>query len=150
MPTELGEPYPITWRGDPQQMLPKDIPLWHAYLENHAHQFLRFYYNVRVGGPDMSQVDEPPEMRKMWYDINAKRIDVIGEREKDLWIIEVSSHPDLRTVGQCISYPFMWNQDRKIQKPAQMILLCWYIDADLRQILERFRVTIVNPEKPIP
>ena len=150
MPTELGEPFEITWRGDPQQMLIKDIPLWHAYLEKHAHQFLRFYYNVRVGGPDVSKIKASAPLAYQWYASTAKRIDAIGEREKEIWIIEVASNPYIRAVGQCVSYPFLWNLDPKINKPAKMILLCYFIDSDLERVLEHYGVTIVNPEKPTP
>jgi len=150
MPTDLGEPFDITWRGDPQQMLPPDVPLWHLFLDRYAGNFERFFYNVRVGGPDMSKVVADEAMKKMWYDINAKRIDAIGEKEKEIWIIEVSSRPDLRTVGQCISYPFMWEQDRKIEKAVRMVLVCYFIDTDLKRILKHYGVTIVTLEKPTP
>jgi hypothetical protein len=148
MPTELGESFNVAWRGDPQQMLPKDIPLWHTYLEKAAHQFLRFYYNVRVGGPDVSKIKASPELAYQWYASTAKRIDAIGEKEKEIWIIEVASNPYIRAVGQCLSYPFLWNEDPKIDKPAKMILLCYFIDSDLERILKHHGVTIVTPEKP--
>jgi len=147
MPTDLGEPFDITWRGDPQQMLPPDVPLWHAYLEKAAGQFLRFYYNVRVGGPDISKIKADPAMARMWYASTAKRIDVIGEREKEIWIIEVASSPYLRAVGQCLSYKFLWEEDPKIDKPAKMVLLCYFIDSDLERILKHNGVHIITLTK---
>jgi len=150
MPTDLGEPFDITWRGDPQQMLPPDVPLWHLFLDRYASNFERFFYNVRVGGPDISKITGDLALAKMWYASTAKRIDAIGEKKGELWIIEVAASPYLRAVGQCLSYKFLWELDPKIDKPAKMILLCPFIDSDLERILKHYGVMIIKMEpKPI-
>lgn len=151
MPTDLGQPFQITWRGDPPQMLSPDIPLWHKFLDLYASNFERFYYEVKVGGPDMSKVDASEEMKRQWYASTAKRPDAIGEKKDSLWIIEVASSPYLRAVGQCLSYKYLWEQDPKINKPSTMVLVCYFIDSDLRQILTHYKVTIItipNPPQP--
>jgi len=148
MPTDIGKPFEITWRGEPQQMLPPDVPLWHLFLDRFASNFERFFYNVRVGGPDMTNVVADEAMKKMWYASTAKRIDAIGEKKKELWIIEVASSPYLRAVGQCLSYKFLWEEDPKIDKPAKMVLLCPFIDSDLRRILEHYGTRIITIEQP--
>lgn len=148
MPTDLGEAFEITWRGEPQQMLPPDVPLWHAYLDKAAGQFLKFYYNVRVGGPDITKIKADYALAKMWYASTAKRIDVIGEREKEIWIIEVAASPYLRAVGQCLSYKFLWEEDPKIDKPAKAVLLCYYLDVDLERILKHYGVHIIKVSPP--
>ena len=148
MPTELGEEFSITWRGDPAQMLPPDVPLWNLFLDRYASNFQRFFYNVRVGGPDMTNVIADEAMKRMWYASTAKRIDAIGEKKDEIWIIEVASSPYLRAVGQCLSYLFLWNEDPKIDKPAKMVLLCYFIDSDLERVLEHYDVMIVKIPAP--
>ena len=148
MPTEIGEPFEITWRGDPQQMLPPDVPLWHLFLDRYASNFERFFYNVRVGGPDISKISGDLALAKMWYASTAKRIDAIGEKKDELWIIEVASSPYLRAVGQCLSYKFLWNQDKKINKPAKMVLLCYFLDSDIEKVLKHYGVMIVKIPQP--
>lgn len=129
-------------------MLPADVPLWTAFLDRYASLFLRFYYNVRVGGPDISKIKSELSMAKMWYASTAKRIDAIGETEKDLWIIEVASSPYLRAVGQCLSYRFLWDEDPKINKPSKMVLVCYYLDSDLERILKHYSVEIIKLPSP--
>jgi len=148
MPTDLGPEFQITWRGDPQQMLPPDVPLWHLFLDKFAWMFDRFYYNVRVGGPDISNIKEEIAMAKMWYASTAKRIDAIGETKKDLWIIEVASSPYLRAVGQCLSYKLLWELDPKIKKPARMVLLCYFLDSDLKKVLKHYNVEVIEIPSP--
>jgi hypothetical protein len=143
MPTELGEPFEITWHGDPQQMLPADVPLWHRFLD-----FERFYYNVRVGGPDVSTIDGDEVLKRMWYLNTAKRIDAIGEKENELWIIEVASSPYLRAVGQMLTYHFLWDLDPKINKPVKDVLLCYYLDSDLEKVLKHHKVAVLTIPSP--
>jgi len=144
MPTDLGEEFEITWRGYPQQMLPADVPLWHIFLDKFAWMFDRFFYNVRVGGPTFEGSDLDLAMAKMWYASTAKRIDCIGERKEDIWIIEVASSPYLRAVGQCLTYKLLWEEDRKIDKPAKMVLVCYFLDADLKKVLRKYSVEVIE------
>ena len=148
MPTDLGQPFEITWRGDPQQMLPADVPLWHRFLDRYASNFERFFYNVRVGGPDMTNVVADEAMKKMWYASTAKRIDAIGEKENELWIIEVASSPYLRAIGQMLTYRFLWNLDPKINKPVKDVLLCYYLDSDLEKVLKHHKVEVLTIPTP--
>jgi hypothetical protein len=129
-------------------MLPADVPLWHLFLDRYAWKFDNFFYNVRVGGPDISKIKGDPALAKMWYANTAKRIDAIGETKKELWIIEVASSPYLRAVGQCLSYKFLWELDPKIDKPARMVLLCYFLDNDLKMVLKHYGVMIITI--PIP
>lgn len=148
MPTDLGQPFEITWRGDPQQMLPPDVPLWHLFLDRYASNFERFFYNVRVGGPDITNIVADEAMKRMWYASTSKRIDVIGEKRNEIWIIEVASSPYLRAVGQCLTYKFLWEEDPKIEKPAKAVLLCYFLDSDLERILKHYGVSIIMIEPP--
>jgi len=97
----------------------------------------------------MTNVVADEAIKKMWYASTAKRIDAIGEKKDEIWIIEVAASPYLRAVGQCLSYLFLWNEDPKIKKPAKMILLCYFIDSDLRRILEHYKVTVLTIEPPL-
>lgn len=148
MPTELGEPFEITWRGDPQQMLPADVPLWHRFLDRYASNFERFFYNVRVGGPDVSTIEGDEVLKRMWYLNTAKRIDAIGEKKDEIWIIEVASSPYLRAVGQMLTYRFLWDLDPKINKPVKDALLCYYLDSDLEKVLKHHGVEVLTIPTP--
>ena len=87
-------------------------------------------------------------MAKMWYASTAKRIDAIGEKKNEIWIIEVASSPYLRAVGQMVSYHFLWDLDPKIKKPVKDILVCYFIDSDLEKILNHYKVQVIKIEKP--
>lgn len=96
----------------------------------------------------MTKVDASEAMKRMWYASVAKRIDAIGEKKGEIWIIEVASSPYLRAVGQCLSYKFLWNLDKKINKPAKMVLLCYFLDSDLEKVLKHYGVTVLKIPPP--
>jgi len=129
-------------------MLPADVPLWHRFLDRYASNFERFFYNVRVGGPDVSKIEGDEVLKRMWYLNTAKRIDAIGEKENELWIIEVASSPYLRAVGQMLTYRFLWNLDPKINKPVKDVLLCYYLDSDLEKVLKHHKVEVLTIPTP--
>jgi len=135
MPTELGEAFSPTWRGFFPSMLEEDQPIWAKFLDKNPTLFQRLYYNVRLGGvvPGPEIGDE--KMRHMYWQNTAKRIDALGELEKEIWIIEVAPKPGLRAVGQLQTYMALWFEDPKINKPAKGVLVCQSVDTDLERTL---------------
>ncbi len=131
MPTNLGKPFEITWRGRPPQILDQDIPVWYRFLEKYGDLFINLYYDVFVGGPWYSKEKLADPMFFMWRALNAKRIDALGETEKELFLIEVNTNPGLRAVGQLQVYGKLWAEDPKINKPIKLILVCASVDPDL-------------------
>ena len=78
--------------------------LWREWLKLYEEQFQDFAYNVRVGrgldpGPRVSDT-----MREMWRMVTTKRIDVVGTRLDQTWVIEIEPRPGLRTYGQIHAY----------------------------------------------
>ena len=142
MPTDLGQPFQQSWRGKYPHMLPVDVPVWNLFLDRNPNLFQKLYYDVRVGGvyPGPEYGDE--KMRKMFYDNTAKRMDALGELEKEIWIIEVATRPGLRAVGQLQTYQALWWEDPKIAKPAKAVLVCQFVDDDLKRSLEFYGVLL--------
>jgi len=131
MPTTLGPEYSTSWRGRYPHMLRQDYPVWNHFLSTYSKDFIRLFYDVRVGGPSLSIPNLEPSMKRMWYDINAKRIDCIAEKQDLIWIIEVADRPGLRAVGQLCTYCALWFEDPAILKPAVGVLVCEDLDPDL-------------------
>jgi len=136
MPTMLGEPYSPLWRGSYPHMLAEDRPVWDRFLAENATLFDRVYYDVRLGGIWSTDPAYTEQMRLMYYNVSAKRIDALGELKKEIWIIEVAAKPGLRALGQLQTYMALWWEDPKINKPAVGILVAQAIDDDLKRSLE--------------
>ncbi|GAH74613.1 unnamed protein product, partial [marine sediment metagenome] len=96
MPTDLGRPYALDWRGDPPHMLKRDVPVWYRFLEKWGTPFLNLYYDCLLGGPFLSPEEKKDPLKWMWRVNLAKRADAIAELENEVWIIEVTTDPGLR------------------------------------------------------
>jgi len=142
MPTTLGRPYKVEWRGAPPHMLDADIPVWYRFLEKWGGSFLNLYYDCLLGGPYLLPGEEKDPLKRMWRFNNSKRADAIAELENEVWIIEASSNPGLRAVGQCVAYQSLWLEDPKIAKIERPVLVCEVLDTDVGAVCGRMGVMV--------
>lgn len=142
MPTTLGKPYDLKWRGRVPHMLKPDIPVWYRFLDNYAPKFHLLFYDVLLGGPELTPEEERDPMKRMWRYNLAKRADAIATTDKEVWIIEVADKPGLRALGQLQTYRSLWIEDPKIPLPEKMILVCEAIDPDLKRAAEMNGITV--------
>jgi len=138
MPTELGKAYPLMWRGDPPHMLKPDIPIWYRFLAMYGAPFDKLYYDCALGGPSYTSEELADPLKKMWRGLLVKRADAIVELDKEVWIIEVSADPGLRSIGQLISYGHLWKRDPKIDKPLKLVLVSGTIEEDLADVVSSY------------
>lgn len=131
MPTELGKPYSLDWRGDPPHMLKTDVPVWYRFLEKYGAPFINLYYDCLLGGPFLTEEEKQDPFKRDWQALLAKRADAIAELKDQVWIIEVAAEPHLRALGQLQTYRVLWLRDPKIEKLEQLILVGERIDPDL-------------------
>ena len=131
MPTELGRNYSLDWRGNPPHMLTRDIPVWYRFLEKWNDGFLKLWYDCLLGGPLLDAEQKKDPMQRMWRINLAKRADAIVEFKNEVWIIEVSADPGVRSIGQCHTYRSLWLRDTPINKLEKAVLVCERIDPDL-------------------
>ena len=131
MPTTLGRPFSIDWKGRPPHMLREDVPVWYRFLNVYGHKFLKLYYDSLLGGIFLSKAEENDVFLRSWRVNTAKRADAIAERKEQVWIIEVADYPGLRAIGQLQVYRAAWLRDPVIKKPERLLLVSERIDEDL-------------------
>lgn len=141
MPTRLGEEYSINWRGIPPHMLREDIPVWMKFIEKYYIQFDKIYYDVAVGGPFLSELDKKDPLKRMWQYNNSKRLDALAIVGKEAWIIEVTSTPGLRAIGQLLTYVALWQEDDPLGLIERPILVCSAMDTDLLSSAAKYGIS---------
>ena len=105
-------------------------------MDHYSTLFQRLFYDVRVGGVWPTDPTLPYKMQEMYYNVTAKRIDVVAELTNEVWIVEVAHQPGLRAVGQLMSYVALWYDNPGLSKPAVGVLVARSIDSDLARALE--------------
>lgn len=131
---DLGPAYPGDWDGAPPGMLPKDVPTWKRFALLKPPGFLNWYFNVRVGTAPV--VDDPGSAAyvQMWSDINRKRIDCLGLRADQIWLVEVSEDPSNTALGQVQLYTALFAEETDDPRPILPVILAQRIDADLARV----------------
>lgn len=142
MPTTLGRPFDISWRGKPPHLLEVDTPVWYRFLENHRPETLNLYYDVLLGMHNMTRGQLKDSMQRMWYYANAKRVDAVIETPTEIWLIEVSNILAIRAIGQALSYSVMYSQDPIVRKIERPILVGEQMDADLLGVAGKYGITV--------
>jgi len=142
MPTDLGRPYALDWRGDPPHMLARDIPVWYRFLEKWGAPFLNLYYDCLLGGPFLTPEEKKDSLKWMWRVNLAKRADAIAELDDELWIIEVAAEPGLRFLGQLQIYRTLWLRDPAISKIERLVLVSETIDPDILDAAGMYSVMV--------
>ena len=131
MPTSIGNPYSLDWRGNPPYMLAPDVPVWYRFLEKFGQSFKNLYYLVRVGGPFLTSAEAKDPFKRDWQMLLQKRLDALAELENEIWIIEVAAEANLRALGQLFTYQTLWLRDPKIAKLERLLLVAETMDPDV-------------------
>lgn len=128
-------------------LLQPDIDLWIRYLELHEDKYNNFDYDVRIGeGRDVGDI-HPETIRKMAIGLSQRRIDVIGYKDDEIEIIEITLSAGLKCIGQLETYPILYKQTYRPVLPVTTLLLTEKIESDIEPILkERGFKYIVLPK----
>lgn len=121
-------------------LLPADIALWDRFLTANPNRFEELYYDIRVGdGRDPGQ-DYAPNIRRMAIDLSQRRIDAIGITPDEIYIIEISTRPGLKALGQLMAYPTLYAQKYPTNKALRPLLVCEDLEADIRPVLLKLSI----------
>lgn len=136
MPTILGEPYPPCFQGFPGGMTSGDLELWKRFRDKYCTEWIRIYFNVRVGKGSPSRENYTDELQEAWMFLTQHRIDAVLEYEDHIMITEFRRHAGRSAFGACILYPQLWAKDPKINKQVTVAVVTDFLT---EQILESFQ-----------
>ena len=117
------------WPNTPLPKYPhlvgSDIAIWDSWVRTHGHYFQGFDYDVHVGQGLEPDKDQDYPLQQMWIGLTQKRIDVVGYRPGEIWLIEVKDRPTVAVIGQCLSYQTLYGID---YSPATPTISCLVAD----------------------
>lgn len=130
--------------------------LWRLWLQTYEREFYRFDYNVRVGRgltpPEPADGAARPDeerYRRMWTMLTQRRIDVVGWRLDETWLIEVDPRPSARALGQLAMYEQLYTDARPDTGFVQLAVIAETVSPDVRRTLEGlFAVVFLFPQSP--
>lgn len=117
-----------------------DVPIWDSWIRTHGQYFSGFDYDVHVGQGLEPNKDSPYPMQAMWISLTRKRIDVVGYRPGEVWLIEVKDRPTVAVIGQCLSYKLLYDTDYHPATPPIPCLVAGSIEPDIETVLIHFGI----------
>lgn len=128
-------------------LLQPDIDLWIRFLDKYEDHYNDFDYDVRIGKGRDPGNSEPENIRKMAIGLSQRRIDVVGYKEDEIQIIEITLSAGLKCIGQMETYPLLYKQTYNSLLPVTTLILAEKIEADIEPILiERNYKYIIIPK----
>ena len=141
--------YPPEWRlasdrGDYPHMAKNDAVLWERFLDEYGPNFLRFAYDVALGGvlADVATVDAAT--RTGFQYSTALKIDALGERVDDLWVIEVRPSAGVSALGAALCYTVLASADPLATKPLFPVVVTDRCSADIQLCAEALEVLVIE------
>lgn len=113
--------------------MPEDVRIWEHFIFNSPGYFDAVDYDVKVGkGMELPPDAEEPYKSDMKY-LSKKRIDVVGYRNSDIYIIEIKPRAGLQALGQAKGSAELY----RIEGPSdRAIYPCIITDEEMPDIRE--------------
>jgi hypothetical protein len=114
---------------------PADTIIWDIFLLKNPDFFNAVTYDVRVGQGITVEGNYEPKIVDMAKMLSQRRIDVLGERNGELWIVELKFDPGISLLGQLLGYKTLLLQEIKLSTPIKLFAIVNRIDQDLKNVL---------------
>ena len=140
---------PVTSRGLFPHLSKHDTVIWSRFLDVYADAFTDFAYDVALGGQRVNEEHGDEATRLGWQYSTALKVDVVGFRELDAWIIEVKPNAGTNAVGAALCYVELAQVDTFTDKPLVPVVVTDRMSPDVRFAANELGVLVFElPEPP--
>jgi len=134
-PTQLGH-YP--------HMAKRDAEIWTPFLEAHAAEFLGFSYDVALGGTALALPGEDEAQLLAWKYSTALKIDAVGWKGNQAWIIEVRPDATTSALGAALCYTFVAKREALTELVMIPTIVCRNIQPDVEWTCDQLGVQVIK------
>lgn len=139
--------YPITRLpagvvGHFPHMAKRDVEVWTRFLRGHADRFEGFSYDVAIGGRIIDLPGATDADRRGWQYSTALKIDALGWRPGEAWIIEVRPEATTSALGAALCYTLVAEREAITERRLIPTIVCESIQLDVRWVCEQVGVQI--------
>ena len=124
-------------------MKPADVSVWEKFVKTRKDFFYSVDYDFHVGeGAEFLPTGKktPEERENRLY---QRKIDVVGYKKDETWIIEVKPVADMATLGQILTYRALVAKSKEIKGKIRIVVLCNKIMNEMKDIYSKYNITVV-------
>jgi hypothetical protein len=118
------------------------VDLWRKFLRYYEDAFESYAYNVHVGEGIQAPAYLTDAEKALWKQLTQKRIDVVAERFRETWIIEIVERPGLAAVGQLMGYVHLGQKYLQTRETVRAGLICARLGHDMAEIFRAQAVPV--------
>jgi hypothetical protein len=131
-------------------MARRDATIWERYLKLEASSWVGFAYDVALGGQNVTDPAATEAEILGWRFSTAQRIDVVGDRGAEHWIIEVRSQARMGAIGAVIGYTMLALREPWTELPLVPCVITDNMSPDVRYVAEQLSVQVIIVPEPEP
>ena len=110
------------------------------FIKKHQ-QFFNWRFDVRLKSKKSELVEiEDETLRLMWENLTAKRIDMLFEDARYIYIAEVKRVMLASGIGQLLLYERMYKEQFRPSKPVKLYYIVKYPDPDVDQFCKDLNI----------
>lgn len=121
-------------------MSQEDFLIWQVWYPNVRPNAERLFFDVGLGLPDELPQTEDANQLMGWIRNTQKRADVIIERSKDVYLVELRYNATLNAIGRLQGYQLLLQDDNPFSKPIIPILVTNRHDSEVARVAELNRI----------
>lgn len=110
-----------------------DWPIWERFKVKYSDQFQGYYYDVALGTPAPVPPDVESGLVQMWERLTVYRIDAVGVRGDEWWIIEVRPDAGPGALGALMTYGTLWDIEAKELPQKRLVLVTDQLRPDIQK-----------------
>lgn len=104
-------------------MMPLDREIWQRFLLRYEDDFDEFDYDVLCGPKLRLEREDLPWLGDMTERLMSLRIDVLGYKEDECWLIEVKPNAGLSALGQLMAYRFYLLEEKYENRELKAVIV---------------------------
>jgi hypothetical protein len=116
--------------------------MFRDWLIHRGQSFDGFMFDVRVGNGKAVPGDVPENIAAMWRTLTKKRIDAIGYKGNETWLIEIKKRMTIGILAQIDVYAWLLLSEYFPDGPFRKLCIVGDIDPDLMDIAKQKQIEI--------
>ena len=144
MSIELGIFYNRDWMGKPPHMASQDLPIWERFRDKYKNDFVGWYFDAACGTPSEVPPGTPENLAKMWTRITSKRLDVVGVKTNEYWIIEIRPDAAAGALGTIMTYINCVSAEPIDDRNYVAVLVSDRFDPDIVPLAKQFNINLIQ------
>ena len=124
-------------------MKPEDVLVWERFLNQHPDFFDRVDYDFCVGeGVDVPD-GTPENIARDAKILSQKKIDVVGYKDDDVWIVELKPTADKSALGQIQVYEHLFDKQERVSGDILSVVIAGEVEREVSEIFGMNGVEII-------